>query len=141
MQGLLAHEDAQIEESFPRRLQQAEQRQGKLDSNLGLTGTVGCGRLLHGGSFLLSEIASPRLPQTGRGRNRRSYITISAGSGTSPGLCLWLEISSPPAPDSDVPFPGSPYFYLVTVENLLAEEGTLGFHSFGGERPNDNPCP
>ena len=56
-------------------------------------------------------------------------------------LCLWLGISSPPAPDSDVPLPGSPYFYLVTVENLLHEEGTLGFESTGNVRPNDNPCP
>jgi hypothetical protein len=56
-------------------------------------------------------------------------------------LCLWAAISAPYAPDTDVPPPGSQYSYLVTVENLLDEEGTKGFDSAGDERPNDTPCP
>jgi hypothetical protein len=32
-------------------------------------------------------------------------------------------------------------FYLLTAENRLAEEGTIGTDSDGGERANDSPCP
>jgi hypothetical protein len=56
-------------------------------------------------------------------------------------LCLWPGISAPPAPDPDIPSPGSHHSYLVTVENLLDEEGTKGYDSYWGERPNDSPCP
>lgn len=55
--------------------------------------------------------------------------------------CLWPGVSTPPAPDADTPSPGLQYFYLVTAENLLSEEGTTGFDSAGYERANDNPCP
>ncbi len=44
-----------------------------------------------------------------------------------------------------VVLPGSPpdgdaYFYLVTAENLLHEEGIKGFQSTGAARPNAVPC-
>ena len=57
------------------------------------------------------------------------------------GLCLWPGISAPPAPDSDTPSPGFHHSYLVTVENLLREEGTPGYESGGSERTGTTPCP
>lgn len=57
------------------------------------------------------------------------------------GLCLWSGITDPPAPDSDIPSPDFHYSYLVTVENLIREEGTPGYHSDGIERPDNDPCP
>jgi hypothetical protein len=44
------------------------------------------------------------------------------------------------APDSSVPGPGSAGLYLVSGESTLGE-GTLGFASNAGERPNATPCP
>lgn len=43
------------------------------------------------------------------------------------------ETGTPPAPDG--------WFYLVTAENRLREEGTKGKNSAGAERPNPHPCP
>ena len=43
--------------------------------------------------------------------------------------------------DTDIPSSGQCYFYLVTAENRLAEEGTKGYNSSGGEHPNPSPCP
>lgn len=45
----------------------------------------------------------------------------------------WIEAADPA--------PGQGWFYLVTVENRLLEEGTKGYTSGGVERSNSSPCP
>jgi len=58
------------------------------------------------------------------------------------GLCWATHIPSTVAVDSAVPGTGSSgFFYLVTSENGLDEEGTKGFSSAGAERGNLAPCP
>lgn len=57
------------------------------------------------------------------------------------GVCLQHDIAAQMAVDAGVPGVGSGYFYLVTAENRLDEEGTKGFRSNGTERPNPAPCP
>jgi len=44
------------------------------------------------------------------------------------------------ATDASIPAAATGYFYLVTAENRLAEEGTKGSNSTGGERLG-NVCP
>ena len=84
MQRLLAYVDAQLEESFSHSLQTAEQGQGQLALDVGLTGRLTCGRLLHGGSFLLSDIdIAPSTTDEAR-KEPSLYVRISACYGTSP---------------------------------------------------------
>jgi hypothetical protein len=46
------------------------------------------------------------------------------------------------ATDASAPASGQTYFYLVTAENRLEEEGTMGEDSTPAERPNTSPpCP
>jgi hypothetical protein len=56
------------------------------------------------------------------------------------GECEQQELSSPTTMDTDAVPPGDGYFYLVTVENLLDEEGSKGFQSDGTERQGAT-CP
>ena len=42
--------------------------------------------------------------------------------------------------DTTFPDLGKGLFYLITAENSLGQEGTLGYAS-SGERPNLSPCP
>ena len=64
--------------------------------------------------------------------------TLPGGFGVceSPGVIL-----SETTTDTDVPSAATAYFYLVTADNLLDEEGTKGFRSNGTERGNPAPCP
>ena len=57
------------------------------------------------------------------------------------GNCEEHSIVETTTIDSDEPPSGDGYFYLVTAENMLDEEGTKGYHSDWDERPNDSPCP
>ncbi len=57
------------------------------------------------------------------------------------GACLEHDIASETGVDAGTPTAGTGYFYLVTAENRLDEEGTKGFRSNGTERPNPAPCP
>ena len=66
---------------------------------------------------------------------------LSDLSGLGYGDCLQSEIASRSAVDATVPAPGQGFFYLVTAENRLDEEGTKGFASSGAERGNPAPCP
>ena len=45
----------------------------------------------------------------------------------------WVDSTTPPT--------GAGWFYLVTAENRLAEEGTKGYRSDNVERSNPLPCP
>jgi hypothetical protein len=64
-------------------------------------------------------------------------------SALSPGFgaCQQPDLSDEAATDADVPGAGTGFFYLVTAENVLAEEGTKGFQSSNVERANAAPCP
>jgi hypothetical protein len=62
--------------------------------------------------------------------------------GLSSGECLEQEITGESTVDPAFPDPsGEGYFYLVTAENRLADEGSMGADSDGSERVNDSPCP
>lgn len=68
---------------------------------------------------------------------RNLISTLGAGSF---GLCLQRALATPSADDPAIPPNGAGFFYLVTAENLLGEEGTLGAGS-DGPRNNANSCP
>lgn len=64
-------------------------------------------------------------------------------SAISPGFgaCEQSNLPGETAIDADLPGAGTGFFYLVTAENVLAEEGTKGFQSSNVERANAAPCP
>jgi hypothetical protein len=66
---------------------------------------------------------------------------LSALTGLGYGQCEQWDLATATAGDGDVPSVGDGYFYLVTAENLLWEEGTKGYDSAGSLRPNTAPCP
>ena len=66
---------------------------------------------------------------------------ISDLTGLGYGSCEQQDLATESATDLDIPPGGDGYLYLVTVENLLAEEGTKGFDSNASERPTLAPCP
>jgi hypothetical protein len=57
------------------------------------------------------------------------------------GVCRPPQILTETTTDTDIPAVSTSYFYLVTAENRLDEEGTKGFQSNGAERGNPAPCP
>jgi hypothetical protein len=69
----------------------------------------------------------------------RGSVTDLPGSY---GACkLPANIVGETTTDTDVPASGQCYFYLVTAENRLAEEGIKGKDSTGNTLPNPTPCP
>lgn len=67
---------------------------------------------------------------------------MSALSGGATGDCEQSDLTEETTTDPDpLPAAGDGYFYLVTAENRLAEEGSKGPGSGGDERPNPDPCP
>lgn len=67
--------------------------------------------------------------------------TITALSGLGYGQCEQQDLEEATATDPDTTPAGDGYFYLVTAENRLAEEGTKGDDGDGSERANPSPCP
>lgn len=65
---------------------------------------------------------------------------ISSLSGLGFGNCKQQDIPTSTATDGDAVPGGDGFFYLVTVENRLAEEGTKGHRSDGSERLG-SACP
>ncbi|MCP3995924.1 MAG: hypothetical protein GY722_12800 [bacterium] len=61
--------------------------------------------------------------------------------GLGYGNCLQLDIAGETTVDLAQPPSGDGYFYVVTAQNRLEEEGTKGVDSAGVERPNPTPCP
>jgi hypothetical protein len=57
------------------------------------------------------------------------------------GSCHQPGVPMTQAVEPAQPPPGVGWFYFVTAENPLAEEGTKGFTSAGAERGNPAPCP
>ena len=72
------------------------------------------------------------------------YNVYRADSVTLPvsfGSCHQSGLAATQASDPAQPPPGVGWFYFVTAENGLSEEGTKGFSSSGAERSNPAPCP
>jgi hypothetical protein len=80
-------------------------------------------------------------PETSVGTYDLYRGLLSALSGGGYGACKEYGLVNEAATDTDIPPARNGYFYLVTAENKLREEGTKGFSSDGAERPNPSPCP
>jgi len=74
-----------------------------------------------------------------------AYNLYRADLVTLPGLtygdCLQSGLTGTITSDTDTPAAAGGFFYLVTVENRLGEEGTKGIASDNTDRPNPAPCP
>lgn len=57
------------------------------------------------------------------------------------GICAHARVEETFVLETQDPPVGAGFFYLVTGENLLREEGTKGYASDGTERANPAPCP
>lgn len=71
--------------------------------------------------------------------------TIPGISSTSYGTCRFTGLAAPDFEDTDLPAPGSAFFYLVTgvwtdPDTAAESEGSLGTDSEGRPRPNTSPC-
>jgi hypothetical protein len=66
---------------------------------------------------------------------------LSALAGLGYGNCYLQDLTVHRIDDPDLPPSGNGYFYLVTAENRLGEEGSKGADSTGAARPNPAPCP
>ena len=66
---------------------------------------------------------------------------LSALGGGGYGDCQQYDLTGETATESGTPPAGNGWFYLVTAENRLREEGTKGNNSAGALRPNPSPCP
>jgi len=75
----------------------------------------------------------------GRYNMYRDLLSSLAGLGY--GACFRAGLEGTSETDLTMPPTGNGWFYLVTVENRLLEEGTKGYDSDGGERANAAPCP
>ena len=67
--------------------------------------------------------------------------TVNTLDGTVYGSCDEPDIAVNTTTDADPVPDGDGYYYLVTAENRLGEEGTKGTDSAGATRPNPSPCP
>ena len=56
------------------------------------------------------------------------------------GGCYRSALAGASFVETETPPSGAGWFYLVTAENLLSEEGTKGRSSDGTERANAIPC-
>jgi hypothetical protein len=66
---------------------------------------------------------------------------LSALTGLGYGNCEQRDLAGETATVPDLPPATDGFFYLVTAENRLGEEGTKGQDTWGSERPNSGPCP
>lgn len=76
-------------------------------------------------------------PSVGRYNTYRGTLGDFSGYGT----CLHGGLTGNYDTDPAVPPAGTGYFYLVTAENRLSEEGIKGRDSGGAIEPNPAPCP
>ena len=67
---------------------------------------------------------------------RGDVANLASGYGT----CLTQGLTTTQAIDAQTPSAGQCFFYLVTAENRIAEEGTMGKKSDGTPRSNTAPC-
>ena len=79
-------------------------------------------------------------PHSAAGRYNVYRDTLTALSSLGYGTCAQLNLTAPTTTDV-LPVPsGTGFFFLVTVENRLLEEGTKGYASNGTERTG-TVCP
>jgi hypothetical protein len=68
---------------------------------------------------------------------RDAIESLSAGAGSCRASGIrtaeFVDAEEPPAVDG--------FFYLVTAENRLGDEGSKGNDAWGDPRPNPSPCP
>jgi hypothetical protein len=69
------------------------------------------------------------------------YRNTLASLPGNPAGCLQSTLAQPTFVETATPAVGSGWYYLVTAENRLGQEGTKGHRSNGAERPNSAPCP
>jgi hypothetical protein len=69
----------------------------------------------------------------------RDLMNILSGGGF--GTCFAQGLTQPAGSEPNTPPMNNGWFYLVTAENRLREEGTKGDRSSGGQRGNPAPCP
>jgi hypothetical protein len=69
----------------------------------------------------------------------RDLVSNVVGSGY--GSCEQYDLPDGTTTDTDPVPAGDGFFYLVTADNRLDEEGTKGRASDGSERPNSASCP
>jgi hypothetical protein len=79
-------------------------------------------------------------PDRSAGRYNLYRDLMSLLPGLGYGECFQQELSAATTADGDPLSPGEGYFYLVTVENRLDEEGPKGSDSYGAARQG-NVCP
>ena len=77
-------------------------------------------------------------PSAGTYNLYRDDLTSLAGLGY--GACFAQDVSGTTATDAALPASGAGFFYLVTAENRLDEEGTKGLDSSGTGRAG-TACP
>ena len=94
---------------------------------------------VHGLSFLDKQTLEWS-PEKSAGGYNLYRDSMSGLSGLGYGTCHQQELPGATTTDGDTPSAGDGYFYLVTVENRLDEEGTKGFHSNDDPRQG-NVCP
>jgi hypothetical protein len=63
------------------------------------------------------------------------------GSYTTYGLCLHSGLTATIDSDSQEPTGGATWYYVVSAENRLREEGVTGYNSQGTPHPNTSSCP
>jgi len=66
---------------------------------------------------------------------------LSTLSASYAGTCEQTGLPSSTTTDAGVPVAGDTWFYLVTMENRLGEEGTRGVDGSGIERVDTGVCP
>ena len=91
--------------------------------------------------LLADDVTLQWNPEKSTGRYNLYRDLISGLAGLGYGACEQQALPDETTTDPDTPLVATGYFYLVTAENLLTEEGTKGFHSDGSRRPNHDPCP
>jgi hypothetical protein len=57
------------------------------------------------------------------------------------GQCEQPDLAGETTTDNDLPGNGQAFFYLITAENMLTEEGTRGTDSVGADRGQADACP
>ena len=96
---------------------------------------------VHGLLFQKDHITLKWNPERSVGTYDLYRDLLSHLSGGGFGTCKEYGIMNETTTDNETPSTGQGYFYLVTAENRLEEEGTKGYRSNGTERANPSPCP
>lgn len=69
------------------------------------------------------------------------YPAVRSDLAASSGSCLQSGLLTPAGTEASGPGSGVCWYYPVTAENRIQDEGTSGNSSAGTLRPNPPPCP